>query len=304
MQLRWNKRNLKQLNFKWPLVYGYIVGNKFINWVLIACGLCNSAFAAQTRDLPKHYSVPGGVAVLALSIQSAEPPEVYFQNKRTMVIADPKQSNHWLSIIGIPLDITNGIHSIKISTAAGLSEQNFEINNKKYPQEKLTIQNKRKVEPLPEDLLIIEAQYLETIKTYEHWQYQPLASLHLSLPVKGRKSSPFGLTRIMNNIPQNPHSGLDIAAAKGTPVQVAKAGTVINLGNFFYSGKIVFVDHGQGFITSYCHLDSILVNKGQQLQTGDIIGTIGNTGRATGAHLHWSVSLNGVRVDPQLFIYE
>jgi len=128
--------------------------------------------------------------------------------------------------------------------------------------------------------------------------------LGLALPTSGRKSSPFGLTRIMNNIQQNPHSGLDIAAPKGQIVTAAKDGKVINLGNFFYSGNIVFIDHGQGFITSYCHLDSIMVTKGQVLKQGERLGTIGNTGRATGAHLHWSVSLNGVRVNPELFIHE
>jgi len=182
--------------------------------------------------------------------------------------------------------------------------KSFSIAPKSYRNQRLTIENKRKVQPLDEDLSLIEQQYIETISTYAHWNYQPLASAVLKMPVKGRKSSPFGLTRIMNNIPQNPHSGLDIAAPKDTPVQAAKDGVIINIGDFFYSGNIVFVDHGQGFITSYCHLDSVKVSKGQSVRQGDILGTIGSTGRATGPHLHWSVSLNGVRVDPQWFIYE
>jgi murein DD-endopeptidase MepM/ murein hydrolase activator NlpD len=259
--------------------------------------------ALATPLLPKPANIPGGVAIVSLDLVSTEAPIVKYQDNRTLVVADHEQANKWLAVIGIPLKAKAGMHQIEISFANESISQAFKVEKKAYAQQKLTIKNKRKVQPHLEDLPIIAAQYLETIKTYEHWDYKPLASLLLDLPVEGRKSSPFGLTRIMNKIPQNPHSGLDLAAPKGTLVKVAKEGKVINTGNFFYSGKIVFVDHGQSFITSYCHLDTILVTKGQILQRGEALGTIGNSGRATGPHLHWSVSLNGVRVDPELFIY-
>lgn len=278
--------------------------NRISRLLILVCIMVYGIPAHAGLPLPKSSPVPGGVAIVNLDIATSYPPEVHYQDKRTLVLRDPTAENNWLAIVGIPLDAKPGTHNLQVIADVATTTQSFAVQNKKYPQERLTIANKRKVQPLPEDLAIIEQQYLETIRTYDHWQYQDLTAITLALPVSGRKSSPFGLTRIMNNIPQNPHSGLDIAAAKGTKVKAAKDGKVINIGNFFYSGNIVFVDHGQGLITSYCHLDTVSVQKGQLLALGDVIGTVGNTGRATGPHLHWSVSLNGVRVDPQLFLHE
>lgn len=261
------------------------------------------AFARPTL-LPKNLCVPGGVVVINLKLYSKEPPIVLYQDNRALVIADRERPNNWITVVGIPLDAPIGINHIKINNHGNITKRAFTVKNKQYPTERLTIPNKRKVTPLPEDLATIEAEYKETIQTYAHWQYKKLDKLTLTMPVQGRKSSPFGLVRIMNNVPKNPHSGLDIAAPSGTEVKCVMDGQVLNIGNFFYSGNIVFIDHGQGFITSYCHLNSINVVKGQIVRKDEVIGTVGKTGRATGPHLHWSVSLNGVRVDPQLFIYE
>ena len=266
------------------------------------CGIIAPAFAIPT--LPQNLCVPGGIVIINLKLTSNEPPIVHYKGSRTLVMEDPKKPNNWITVIGIPLDASVGTNHIEIMNNINISEQSFTVKDKKYPVERLTIPEKRKVEPLAEDLAIIEAEYIETIQTYAQWEYKKLKSLALAMPVKGRKSSPFGLSRIMNNITKSPHSGLDIAAPIGAKVKCAKDGQVINIGNFFYSGNIVFVDHGQGFITSYCHLNTVRVKKGQLIRQGDIIGTVGKTGRATGPHLHWSVSLNGIRVDPQLFIYE
>ncbi len=254
--------------------------------------------------VPKQANVPGGVVVINLNFQSEQPPIVLYQGQRTLVLPDPQNAKNWLTVVGIPLTAKLGTNEIQINSEQQNFSRTFEVKEKKYKQEKLFFADAKKVQPDEADLPLISAQYLETIATYNVWEYKPLDSLKLKLPVKGRKSSPFGLSRIINNVPKDPHSGLDIAAPLGTAVHAAKAGKVINVGKFYFSGNIVFVDHGQGFITSYCHLDSVAVKKDQIVEQGTIIGTIGRTGRATGPHLHWSVSLNGVRVDPQLFINE
>jgi murein DD-endopeptidase MepM/ murein hydrolase activator NlpD len=95
---------------------------------------------------------------------------------------------------------------------------------------------------------------------------------------------------------------MDMAAVRGTAIRVPAAGTVTAAADFFFNGNTVVVDHGQGFVTMYCHLDSIDVTTGERLDSGSVLGTVGATGRVTGAHLHFAVYLNGTAVDPALFL--
>ena len=119
------------------------------------------------------------------------------------------------------------------------------------------------------------------------------------VPVEGKISGNFGNQRIFNGIPKSPHSGTDIAAPEGTPVKAAGDGTVVLSGkNYFYTGNMVIIDHSQGLQTIYAHLKKATVKEGDKVKQGDIIGYVGKTGRATGAHLHWGASLNNVRFRP------
>lgn len=131
------------------------------------------------------------------------------------------------------------------------------------------------------------------VSTYEGWKNGFI------VPVEGAISGYFGNQRIFNGTPKSPHSGTDIAAPEGTPVKASGDGKVILSGkNYFYTGNMVIIDHGQGLQTIYAHLKEAKVKEGDFVSKGDIIGTVGKTGRATGPHLHWGASLNNVRFRP------
>jgi murein DD-endopeptidase MepM/ murein hydrolase activator NlpD len=152
------------------------------------------------------------------------------------------------------------------------------------------------------DLARVNQEKIRIDHALSRWSDSAPESLRLSQPVPGPRSSSFGSRRIFNGESRNPHSGMDIAAPSGTPVRIPIAGTVIDTGEFFFNGNTVFVDHGRGLISMYCHLSAIDVVPGQHLDAGTRVGAVGMTGRSTGPHLHWGLNLNRAWVDPELFL--
>jgi len=118
------------------------------------------------------------------------------------------------------------------------------------------------------------------------------------MPVEGKIAGSFGLRRIINGEPRSPHSGEDIKAPKGTEVHATNEGVVALVGEFFFSGKSIILDHGLGLYTMYFHLDEVDVAEGQSVHKGAVLGKVGATGRATGPHLHWGMRIDGARVNP------
>ncbi len=238
-------------------------------------------------------AVPGGLYAYA---PVAPASQVRFDNRRVLVVDGT-------ALVGIPLSAAPGTHSLTITEPSGVSvSHQFEVVAKQYPEQRLTIANTKMVNPDPEDLERIRSesaqmreQYLSFTATLQ--QLRPFLK-----PLEGVTSSPFGRRRILNDQPRSPHSGLDIAADQGTPVSAPAPARVALTGDFYFNGKTVFLDHGQGLVTMYCHLSEISVEPGDRVLRGATIGLVGATGRATGPHLHWSVSLNGNRVDPELVI--
>jgi len=246
--------------------------------------------------LPRHEPVPGGVAVIALKSQSPQAPVAHFGKQRVMVL---KHNDQWYAIVGIPLTEKTGAHELHVDNAALLR---FEVRAKEYETQRITIKDKRKVEPNADDLRRIGKEKQRITAAFRSWSADITTQLPLQRPVAGEQSSAFGLRRIFNGKPRKPHSGLDIAAPRGTPVLAPTDGIVVNIGEYFFNGNSVFIEHGQGLVTMYCHLDTIGVQEGQQIRRGERIGTVGSTGRVTGPHLHWSVSLNDARIDPVLLM--
>jgi murein DD-endopeptidase MepM/ murein hydrolase activator NlpD len=174
------------------------------------------------------------------------------------------------------------------------------IQAKNYPEQRLTITDKRKVEPGRDDLARIERER-EITEAIKRRFSDTAPATDFMLPASGPLSSRFGLRRVFNGQPRNPHAGLDVAVGTGAPVKAPAAGVVANTGDYFFNGNTVYIDHGQGLITACMHLSRIDVRAGQAVRKGDTLGAAGATGRVTGPHLHWAI-LNNTPVDPELFL--
>jgi murein DD-endopeptidase MepM/ murein hydrolase activator NlpD len=269
---------------------------------LLVTGICFCllfAGALQALELPDAEPVPGGIALVELPAGS-DITQVHFNQHPVLVVAT---GGNYTAVVGLPLGTRPGTHSLKLRTLDGQQTSvAFEVNDKQYQTQHITIKDKRKVNPEKRDMERIGREQQRIKEALAHWDPQSPESLRFELPVEAPMSSPFGLRRFFNEQPRKPHSGLDLAAAAGTPIRAPAAGRISDTGDFFFNGNTVFIDHGQGLVTMYCHLSRVDVKPGQRVRAGEVIGAVGKTGRVTGPHLHWSVSLNDARVDPVLFL--
>jgi murein DD-endopeptidase MepM/ murein hydrolase activator NlpD len=245
--------------------------------------------------LPQSAPVPGGIVSLKLPHSLNSRPIVSF-NKRSVAVV--RHSDSWYAIVGLPLSIKPGPHSLSV----GNQPISFQVTDKKYPEQRITLKTRKHIDLSKEDLARHRGEKAKAKKVFKGFDQQRTPDFAMLKPVEGPYSSPFGLKRFFNDEPRNPHSGLDIAAPTGTPIKAPSEGTVKLTGNFFFNGNVVYMDHGQGVISMFCHLSQIDVKEGDVLSKGDILGKVGATGRVTGPHLHWSLSLNNNRVDPMLML--
>lgn len=179
----------------------------------------------------------------------------------------------------------------------------FDVGTTKWDVQNIKGVPPRKVEPSDSDLAAIELERKVVRKSLKGIKDNTSWLSGFIMPIDGRISGKFGGQRIMNNVPKNPHQGMDIAAKEGTPIKASADGEVVlAYPDLFYSGNVVVIDHGFGLQTIYAHMKDIGVELGQKVSQGDIIGTVGKTGRATGPHLHWGASLRNVRFNPQSLV--
>ncbi len=255
--------------------------------------------ARAESALPRAAAVPGGVVILDLGPVASDPPQVFFNDHRVLVL---EHSARWSAVVGVPLATKPGKQRIRIEQAGAEPRyRTFAVGAKKYAVQRLTVPPAQ-VNLSKEDEERVARERVRIDAALETWSGTAPENLRLAQPVPGTRSSSFGLRRVFNDEPRNPHSGMDIAADAGTPIQAPASGTVIDTGEYFFNGRTVFLDHGEGLITMYCHLSAIEVQPGQHVTTGEVLGKVGATGRVTGPHLHWGVSLNRAFVDPALFL--
>jgi murein DD-endopeptidase MepM/ murein hydrolase activator NlpD len=256
-------------------------------------------FGADALIAPRVAAVPGGVVTFTLAGAPDTPPTVAFNGRPVMVV---RQGGLWLAVLGVALSTEPGDYHIDVLQLGGGERQlPFKVIDKKYSVQQLKVPPGQ-VNLSPENEARVAGETEKVKAALNMFTTRAPSTLRLDQPVPGRRSSSFGLRRMFNGESRNPHSGMDIAAPTGTPIKAPLAGRVIDVGNYFFNGNNVIVDHGQGLVTMYCHLSKIRVELGQELKRGEVLGDVGATGRVTGPHLHWGVSLNGAMVDPALFL--
>lgn len=268
--------------------------------IAVACALTASmpALAVGPPDLPSENAVPGGVKILRLDSTGPSLPYVDADGYRALVLPD---GSAWVAVVGIPLSAPLGMRQVIVHGTNGRQVIEYSVGNKQYASQSLKVAP-RQVDLSAADLARVNQEKVRIDRALSQWTEPPPETLRMTQPVPGPRSSSFGSRRIFNGQARNPHSGMDIAAPSGTPVLAPIAGTVVDTGEYFFNGNTVFVDHGRGLISMYCHLSAVDVKPGQRLAAGTRIGAVGTTGRATGPHLHWGLSLNRAWVDPALFL--
>jgi murein DD-endopeptidase MepM/ murein hydrolase activator NlpD len=276
------------------------MANYLALWALAAALCAAPTSGAGAFIAPRVAAVPGGVATFKLPGPADQIPTVTFNDRPVMVA---RQGNAWLAIVGIGLSIEPGEYHVDVQQPDGSEKKQlpFTVTAKEYAVQQLKVAPGQ-VNLSPENEARVKTEGAKVRAALDAFTTEVPTTLRLEQPVPGRRSSSFGLRRVFNGESRAPHSGMDIAAPTGTPIKAPLAGRVVDVGSYFFNGNNVLVDHGHGLVTMYCHLSKIGVEVGQVLKRGDVLGEVGATGRVTGPHLHWGVSLNGAMVDPALFL--
>lgn len=238
------------------------------------------------------------------SDQPLDSVSIHWQGKEVMPSISVWNNRH-VALAMLGTDVLNakpGKADLSVIASIDGKENTFrrtvQITSIDYPKQELTLP-KKMVTPPAKVYKKIKADRVETSKAKATVTPERLWHLPMVRPVKGKITSLYGLKRILNGKPKNPHRGLDFRSPMGNPVKATADGEVILVGDHYYAGNSVYIDHGNGVVSMYFHLSKPIVKEGDKVQRGQAIGLSGMSGRATGPHLHFSLSVLGKLVDPQ-----
>jgi murein DD-endopeptidase MepM/ murein hydrolase activator NlpD len=257
------------------------------------------------QSAPRHAPVNGGLAVFALPADFDLSTPLIYRNQPVWVgriSTDPKAAP--VAVVGFGLDSEGPQKILQKVNGESKPLLTVDVTKHSYPEQRLRIKEQKYVSPSKQQLARFSREAQEQQAAYRVYRDEAGTEVWPTFrwPLVGRLSSPFGLQRFFNDQPRAPHVGLDIAGPTGAAV-VAPADAVVALtGDYFFNGRTVILDHGRGLFSMLCHFSEITVKQGDVVKAGDLVGKVGATGRATGPHLHWTVSLNDQRIDPSYLL--
>ncbi|GAB6059629.1 M23 family metallopeptidase [Desulfonatronum parangueonense] len=273
-------------------------------WV-VACLLCMttvSAWAGIRIESPDHVDVGMPFFLRVLGPENFQELTLRWQGKNVTVPAvDGEHGREAVILLGVCLESPLGVQRIDGSVRKGDQRLPFShevrVQSRSFPEQRLQVAREmvspdQSLHPRIEEERRQVRAALERITADRFWE------MPFVRPVAGSVSSEFGLRRFFNDQPRAPHRGVDLRGAEGTLVRAFSNGKVVLTGDHFFAGRSVYIDHGLGVVTQYIHLSEITVQEGQKVIAGEPIGKVGATGRVTGPHLHFGLSILGVWVDP------
>ncbi len=210
-------------------------------------------------------------------------------------------ARRWRVLIGIDLDVAPRTYTVDIVGTDQGSELNathrLVVTPRQFRTRKLTV-DPAFVNPPPDAVERINREAAELNELWLHSETAKLWTDAFVRPVPDEANSAFGTRSILNGEARSPHSGADFNSPTGTPIKAPNGGRVVLAGDRYFTGNTVMIDHGLTLFSLFAHLSEIDVKAGDTVAAGDVIGKVGATGRVTGPHLHWSVRINGARIDP------
>ena len=271
-------------------------------WMLpaVLAGTALIAGVGHAGALPRESRVPGGVALLRVADATEPRPAV---SRDGVPVWVSRQATQWVAAVGLPLSLQPGEQQVEVRSTNGAARTiTFTVKPKRYPVQHVTLRDQAMVEPPADVMARIERESAHLKVVRSQWRETAATDAAFVQPARGRLSGRFGGSRVLNGKPRAPHAGLDVAVMTGTAVLAPADGVILDIGDYYFCGKTMFIDHGNGLLSLFCHLSEWDARVGDSVRKGQAVARSGATGRASGPHLHWSVYLNGTSVEPELFL--
>ena len=266
--------------------------NLFLFFIII---LTNSPGVLEASD-NLNMNTKGGVYIYQVKRHNSYS-DIFLNSQQLLTI---EYKDKYFLIYAIPYESKLGKNSLEIKINNNVSYLSFNVEEKTFDTQHIYVDSKY-IKPGSDSQKRINLER-DNLRIAKDTWYAESPDLKFIIPADGIMTGKFGTKRFYNGKEGSFHNGLDVAAEKGSPIISPSKGKVILTGNYYYNGKFIVIDHGKGLKSIFIHLDDILVEEGEVISKGDLIGKIGNTGKSTGPHLHWSLLLNKTYVDPEYFL--